>query len=60
MRTSLALVVGFTGLVLVAVPGGGGSGAALSLLASVAATAGTLLSRRLGDPTWWCPRGGTW
>ncbi|WP_448072948.1 DMT family transporter [Georgenia yuyongxinii] len=49
VRTSVALVVGFTGLVLVAVPGGGGSGAGLSLLAAVAVTAGTLLSRRLGD-----------
>ncbi len=47
-RTAGALVVGFTGLVLVAVPGGGGSGAALSLLAAVAITAGTLLARRLG------------
>ncbi|WP_341360943.1 DMT family transporter [Georgenia sp. M64] len=48
VRTSVALVVGFTGLVLVAVPGGGGSGAALSLLSAAAITAGTLLSRRLG------------
>lgn len=47
-RTAGALVVGFTGLVVVAVPGGGGSGAALSLLAAVAITAGTLLARRLG------------
>ncbi len=47
-RTAGALVVGFTGLVLVAVPGGGGSGAALSLLAAVAITGGTLLARRLG------------
>ena len=47
-RTAGALVVGFTGLVLVALPGGGGSGAALSLLAAVAITAGTLLARRLG------------
>lgn len=46
-RTVLALVVGFAGLLLVALPGGGGSGAALSLLAAVAVTAGTLLSRRL-------------
>ncbi|MGC0144328.1 MULTISPECIES: DMT family transporter [unclassified Pseudactinotalea] len=46
-RTTSALVVGFAGLVLVALPGGGGSGAALSLLSAVAVTAGTLLSRRL-------------
>jgi drug/metabolite transporter (DMT)-like permease len=46
-RTSAALVVGFVGLVLVALPGGGGSGSALSLLAAVAVTSGTLLSRRL-------------
>lgn len=49
IRTAAALVVGFAGLVLVALPGGGGSGAALSLLAAVAVTAGTLLSRRLGE-----------
>lgn len=48
VRTAGALVVGFAGLILVALPGGGGSGAALSLLAAVAVTAGTLLSRRLG------------
>lgn len=47
-RTAGALVVGFAGLVLVAVPGGGGRGAALSLRAAAAITAGTLLSRRLG------------
>jgi len=35
------LVVGFTGLLLVAVPGGGGSGAALSLPAAVAITGGS-------------------
>lgn len=46
-RTAVALVVGFTGLVLVAVPGGGGTGAELSLLAAAAITGGTLLSRRL-------------
>ncbi len=48
LRTAGALVVGFTGLVLVAVPGGGGSGAGLSVLSAVAITAGTLLARRLG------------
>ena len=47
-RTAVALLVGFTGLVLVAVPGGGGDGAVLSLTAAAAITAGTLLSRRLG------------
>ena len=46
-RTFLGLVVGFAGLVVVAVPGGGGSGAWLSILAAAAITAGTLLSRRL-------------
>lgn len=46
-RTTLGLVIGFAGLLVVAVPGGGGSGAWLSILAAVAITAGTLLSRRL-------------
>lgn len=46
-RTAIALVIGFGGLVVVALPSGGGSGAALSLLAAVAVTGGTLLSRRL-------------
>lgn len=46
-RTVAALGVGFGGLLLVAVPGGGGSGAWLSILAAVAITAGTLLSRQL-------------
>jgi len=48
-RTATGLVVGFAGLLLVAVPGGGGDGALLSLGAAAAITAGTLLSRRLGD-----------
>lgn len=48
-RTGFALVVGFGGLLVVAVPGGGGRGALLSLLAAVAVTAGTLMARRLGD-----------
>lgn len=47
-RTAVALVVGFAGLALVSVPGGGGDGALLSLTAAAAITAGTLLSRRLG------------
>jgi probable blue pigment (indigoidine) exporter len=46
-RTSVGLAVGFAGLLVVALPGGGGSGAWLSILAAVAITAGTLLSRRL-------------
>lgn len=46
-RTALALVIGFAGLLLVALPGGGGRGATLSLVAAAAVTAGTLLSRRL-------------
>ena len=46
-RTSVGLVIGFAGLLVVAVPGGGGSGAWLSILAASAITAGTLLSRRL-------------
>lgn len=47
-RTVMAMVFGFVGLVLVAMPGGGGDGAVLSLTAAAAITAGTLLSRRLG------------
>ncbi len=46
-RTALSLAVGFAGLLVVAVPGGGGSGALLSIVAAVAITAGTLLTRRL-------------
>lgn len=48
-RTAGALLIGFAGLVLIGVPGGGGSGAALSLLSAAAVTAGTLLSRRMGS-----------
>lgn len=47
-RLATALVVGFTGLLVVAVPGGGGKGAALSIVAAVAITSGTLLARRAG------------
>ena len=47
-RTAVGLVAGFAGLIIVAGPGGGGSGAALSLLAAGAITAGTLLARRTG------------
>ncbi|EWT07729.1 hypothetical protein N864_23465 [Intrasporangium chromatireducens Q5-1] len=46
-RTAAGLSVGFIGLLLVALPGGGGSGAALSLLSAIAVTGGTLLARRL-------------
>lgn len=46
-RTAVALAVGFVGLALVAVPGGGGRGAVLSVVSAAAVTAGTLLSRRL-------------
>ena len=49
VSTTVALVVGFAGLVLVALPGGGGRGALLSLGAAVAITIGTLLARQLGD-----------
>jgi drug/metabolite transporter (DMT)-like permease len=45
--TVIALGVGFAGLLVVAIPGGGGEGAALSLGAAVAITAGTLLARHL-------------
>lgn len=46
-RAAGGMVLGFAGLLVVAVPGGGGSGAWLSILAAAAITAGTLLSRRL-------------
>ncbi len=49
LRTSASLIVGFAGLLVVAVPGGGGSGAWLSILAALAITAGTLLARRLDN-----------
>jgi probable blue pigment (indigoidine) exporter len=45
-RVGGALVAAFTGLVIVAVPGGGGRGAWLSLGAAVAITSGTLLARK--------------
>lgn len=48
-RAGIALVAGFGGLLVVAVPGGGGQGALLSLLAAGAVTAGTLMVRHLGD-----------
>lgn len=46
-RTGLALATGFVGLLVVAVPGGGGQGALLALVAAVAVTAGTLMARHL-------------
>jgi drug/metabolite transporter (DMT)-like permease len=45
--TAIGLAVGFGGLLIVALPGGGGTGAWLSLLAATAITAGTLLSCQL-------------
>jgi probable blue pigment (indigoidine) exporter len=47
-RAGVALGVGFIGLLVVSVPGGGGSGALLSLVAAAAVTAGTLMVRGLG------------
>ncbi len=47
-RVGVALAVGFAGLLMVAVPGGGGSGALMSLVSAAAVTAGTLMVRRLG------------
>ena len=46
-RGALALVAGFGGLILTTVSGGGGRGAALSLLAAGGITAGTLLVRQV-------------
>lgn len=48
VRTGVALGAGFIGLLVVSVPGGGGSGAVLSLVAAAAVTAGTLMVRGLG------------
>lgn len=47
-RTAVALVAGFGGLVVVAVPGGGGQGALMSVLSAAAVTAGTVMVRGLG------------
>src|SRR3546814_14740227 len=41
------MLLGFLGLLMVALPGGGGTGAWLSVLAALAITGGTLLSRQL-------------
>jgi probable blue pigment (indigoidine) exporter len=45
--TAMALVAGFSGLLMVSASSGSGRGATLSLVAAVAITAGTLISRRL-------------
>ncbi|GAA3164259.1 hypothetical protein GCM10010531_15570 [Blastococcus jejuensis] len=45
---AVAMVAGFFGLIVVAGPGDGGTGAVLSLVAAAAMTAGTLLARRAG------------
>lgn len=47
MRAAVALSVGVVGLVIMAGPAGGGSGAWFSLSAAAAITAGTLFARRL-------------
>ncbi|WP_220094033.1 DMT family transporter [Arthrobacter sp. AQ5-05] len=47
-RTGAALLLGFAGLLMVALPGGGGSGALLSLASAASVTVGTLLVRTLG------------
>ena len=49
VRTGVSMAVGFGGLLVVAVPGGGGRGALLSLLSAVAVTSGTLMVRRVHD-----------
>lgn len=50
-RTVAAMLVGFAGLVLIAIPNGAGAGAWFSLAAAAAVTVGTLLTRALGgDP----------
>ena len=46
-RTAVGMLLGFVGLLMVALPGGGGTGAWLSVFAAVAITGGTLLSRQL-------------
>lgn len=46
-RAAAGASLGLAGLVIVAVPGGGGTGAGLALLSAAAITAGTLLARRL-------------
>ena len=43
----VGVAVGFAGLLFIAIPGGGGTGAWLSLLSAGSITAGTLLARRL-------------
>jgi len=46
-RAAVALAAGFSGLVVVALPGGGGQGSLLSLGSAVAVTTGTLMVRHL-------------
>ncbi len=46
-RGAVALALGFSGLLVVALPGGGGQGALLSLGSAAAVTAGTLMVRHL-------------
>src|SRR3546814_5184128 len=46
-RTAVGILLGFLGLLMVALPGGGGTGAWLSVLAVPAITGGTLLFRQL-------------
>lgn len=48
--TVAAMLLGAVGLVLVALPSGFGSGAALALVAAIATTAGTLLARIIDVP----------
>jgi len=48
-RAAVALAMGFGGLLVVALPGGGGRGAVLSLGSAAAVTAGTLMVRHLRD-----------
>ena len=46
-RAGVGITVGFSGLLVVAIPAGGGTGAWLSILAAVAITGGTLIAVRL-------------
>lgn len=50
MRTLAAMGTGFAGLAAVALPNGSGSGAWLSIVAALAVTGGTLISRRIKAP----------
>lgn len=46
-RTAVAMAIGVGGLTVVAIPGGGGRGAVMSLLSAAAITVGTLIVRRV-------------